>query len=186
MGFMSNREFRQALYYSVMYKFDLKDANEIVLSMMQWLKGLKEEEVNSLARDEVVPYLLKLIRPEIKREIAMHRKNHGRVVLLSSALPYLCNPMARHLEMDDVICSALEVNLGHFTGRGNRKLVFGKEKAVRMREYCESYGFPLDTAWYYGDAFTDRFVMQSVGNPVAVKPEIKLRWMAKKRGWRIL
>ncbi len=186
MGFMRSREFRQAIYYSILYKFDLKDANEIVLSIMQWLKGLKEKEVNSLAREEVVPYLLELIRPEIKKEIAIHRRNHGRIVLLSSALPYLCEPLANHLQMDEVICSVLEVKNGLFTGRANRKLVFGKEKAVRMHEYCVSNGFSLDTAWYYGDAYTDRFVMQSVGNPVAVKPEIKLRWMAKKRGWRIL
>jgi len=186
MGFMRSREFRQAIYYSIMYKFDLKDANEIVLSMMQWLKGLKEDEVNALASKEVVPYLLELIRPEIKREIAMHRRSHGRIVLLSSALPYLCEPLANHLQMDEVICSVLEVKNGLFTGRANRKLVFGKEKAVRMNEYCVSNGFSPDTAWYYGDAYTDRFVMQSVGNPVAVKPEIKLRWMAKRKGWKIL
>jgi putative phosphoserine phosphatase/1-acylglycerol-3-phosphate O-acyltransferase len=186
MGFMNSREFRQAIYYSVVYKFDLKDANEIVLSMMQWLKGLKEEEVNKLAREQVVPYLLQVIRPEIRDEIAMHRKNNGMVVLLSSALPYLCQPVSDHLQMDDVVCSLLDVSQGHFTGKARRKLVFGMEKAVRMKEYCESRGYPLETAWYYGDAYTDRFVMQSVGNPVAVKPEIKLWWMAKRRGWKII
>lgn len=186
MGFMSSRELRQAIYYSIVYKFDLKDANEIVLSMMQWLKGLNEEDVNTLASEKVVPALLKTIRPEILDEIAMHRKNNGRVVLLSSALPYLCKPVANHLQMDDVVCSLLEINNGKFTGKASRKLVFGMEKAVRMKEYCAINGFPLETAWYYGDAYTDRFVMQSVGNPVAVKPELKLLWMAKRRGWKIL
>lgn len=186
MGFMSNREFRQAIYYSVVYKFDLKDANEIVLSMMQWLKGLNEEDVNALASEKVVPVLLKMIRPEILDELAMHRKNNGRVVLLSSALPYLCQPVAAHLQMDDVVCSLLETDKGQFTGKARRKLVFGMEKAVRMKEYCVLNGFPLETAWYYGDAYTDRFVMQSVGNPVAVKPELKLLWMAKRKGWKII
>jgi HAD superfamily hydrolase (TIGR01490 family) len=186
MGFMSSREFRQAIYYSVVYKFDLKDANEIVLSMMQWLKGLNEEDVNKLARDKVVPVLLQTIRPEIRDEIAMHRKNNGRVVLLSSALPYLCQPVADHLQMDDVVCSLLDVSKGHFTGKAHRKLVFGLEKAVRMKEYCASNGYPLETAWYYGDAYTDRFVMQEVGNPVAVKPELKLMRMARRRGWKII
>jgi HAD superfamily hydrolase (TIGR01490 family) len=186
MGFMTSRELRQAIYYSIVYKFDLKDANEIVLAMMQWLTGLKEEEVNALSREKVIPVLLKSIRPEIRDEINIHRENNGRVILLSSALPYLCTPVADHLQMDDVVCSLMEVSKGRFTGKASRKLVFGKEKAVRMKEYCASNGFPLDTAWYYGDAFTDRFVMQSVGNPVAVKPEIKLRWMAKRRGWKIL
>lgn len=186
MGFMSRREFRQAIYYSLVYKFDLKDANEIVLSMMQWLRDLKEDDVNNMAREKIVPYLLEMVRPEILDEIAMHRANNAKVILLSSALPYLCNPVADHLGMDEVVCSHLEVKDGHFTGNAKSKLVFGREKAVRMQSYCESKGLPLDTAWYYGDAFTDRFVMLSVGNPVAVKPEIKLRWMASRRGWKIL
>ncbi|MEX2371932.1 MAG: HAD-IB family hydrolase [Bacteroidales bacterium] len=186
MGFMTMRDFRQAIYYAVLYKFDLKDANKIVLSMMQWLKGLKEEEVHALANTHVIPFLLKLIRPEVKREIEIHQKNNARLLLLSSALPYLCDPIAEYLQLDDVVCSSLEVTDGRFTGRSVGKLVFGEEKAVRMIDYCKTNNFPLDTAWYYGDAYTDRFVMQCVGNPVAVKPEIKLRWLARKKRWRKL
>jgi HAD superfamily hydrolase (TIGR01490 family) len=185
LGFMNNRDYMQAIYYSIVYKFDLKDANEIVLSMMQWLKGLKESEIISLANKHVIPKLLELVRPEMEREFEFHRKNNGRLVLISSALPYLCDPIAEHLNMDDVLCSSLEVKDDLFTGKANRKLVFGPEKAVRMKEYCRINNYSLDTAWYYGDAYTDRFVMQIVGNPVAVKPEIKLGWLARKKGWRI-
>jgi len=186
LGFMSKREFRQAIYYSVVYKFDLKDANEIVLSMMQWLKGLKESEVKELARDHVVPEIKRMVRPEIVEEIKAHHEKNARVILLSSALPYLCEPIAEFLHMDDVVCSNLEVVDGYFTGQSVRRLVFGKEKAVRMKEYCKANSFPVQDAWYYGDAYTDRFVMQEVGNPVAVKPEIKLGWMARRNGWKII
>lgn len=184
MNLMSRKDYRQAIYYSLIYKFDLKDANEIVLSMMQWLKGLKEYEVSLLAETVAVPQMLNLIRPEIKSEIDFHRKNNARIIMLSSALPYLCKPVAAHLGMDDVVCSQIEVKDGIFTGKSKGKLVFGTEKAVRMKQYCRENNFSLDTAWYYGDAYTDRFVMLSVGNPVAVKPEIKLGWLANRKGWR--
>jgi len=184
MNLMSRKDYRQAIYYSLIYKFDLKDANEIVVAMMQWLRGLKESEVSLLAEKHAVPVMLSLIRPEIISEIDFHRKNNARIIMLSSALPYLCNPVARHLGMDDIVCSRIEVRDGLFTGRSTGKLVFGPEKAVRMRQYCSENNFSLDTAWYYGDAYTDRFVMQAVGNPVAVKPEIKLGWLAKRKGWR--
>ena len=88
--------------------------------------------------------------------------------------------------MDDVVCSTLKIKDGIFTGMPERKLVFGNEKAVRMREYCAEHNQSLDKAWYYGDAYSDRFVLKTVGNPVCVKPEIKLRSMARKRGWQIL
>ena len=55
-----------------------------------------------------------------------------------------------------------------------------------MKEYCSEHNHPLETAWYYGDAYSDRFILQSVGNPVCVRPEIKLRSMAKKKKWKTL
>lgn len=186
MGMMTKRDYHQAIYYSFVYKFDLKDANEIVFSMMQWLKDLKEDDVKNLAGKHIVPEMKKLVRPEILEELDFHRKNNARLVLLSSALPYLCDPIADYLSMDDVVCSQLETEDGRFTGRAVGRLVFGPEKSVRMRAYCTAHNFPIDTAWYYGDAYTDRYVLQSVGIPVCVKPEIKLWWMAKRRGWKVL
>lgn len=184
MGFMSRRDYRQAIYYSIVYKFDLKDANEIVISMMQWLKGLKESEIQEMAHKHAIPLLQKLVRPEMEKEIAYHRNNNARLLLLSSALPYFCQPMADFLGMQDVVCSSLIVKDDVFTGHAKRRLVFGPEKAVRMKEYCEEHNFSLDTAWYYGDAYTDRFILNAVGNPVVVKPEIKLAWMARRKGWK--
>jgi HAD superfamily hydrolase (TIGR01490 family) len=186
IGLMSNRDFWQAVYYSIVYKFDLKDANQIVNKMTLWLNGIKESRVVDLIDSNVLSIIINLIRPEMHNIIAEHRKNNAKLVLLSSAIPYLCEPMAKHLEMDDVICSMLETKEGVFTGKSKRKLVFGTEKAVRLKEYCKENNFPLDTAWYYGDAYTDRFVLQSVGNPVCVKPEMKLKRMARKRGWEVI
>ena len=186
MGFLTPKDYRQAIYYSILYKFDLQDANKIVLSMMKWLRGLKESEVRELIQQQVTPILMDLIRPEIRESIKYHRSQNARIIMLSSAMPYLCQPVANHLEMDDVICSSLEVTNDHFTGHANGNLIFGKEKARRIKAYSSEHGFPLETTWYYGDAYTDRFILQIVGNPVCVKPEIKLGWMAKRRGWRVI
>ena len=186
MGLMTRREYHQAIYYSFVYKFDLKDANEILLSMMQWIKGLKEKEVTYLAKQYIVPEMQKNIRQKMVGELEFHRRNNARLVLLSSALPYFCNPIAEYLGMDDVVCSMLEVKDGYFTGKPIRRLVFGDEKAARMKDYCTANNFSLTSAWYYGDAYSDRFILQSVGHPVCVKPEIKLGWLANKRGWKII
>ena len=185
-GLMTKQEYYQAIYYSFIYKFDLKDPNEILLSMMQWVKGLKEKEVIHLAGKHIVPKMQKNIRQEMIKELEFHRRNNARLVLLSSALPYFCNPIAEYLRMDDVVCSLLEVIDGYFTGKPIRKLVFGEEKAVRMKEYCIASNFKLASSWYYGDAYSDRIILQSVWHPVCVKPEIKLGRLAKQKGWKII
>ncbi|MEX0981878.1 MAG: HAD family phosphatase [Bacteroidales bacterium] len=186
LGLITKRNYRKAIFYSFAYKFDLQDANEIVLSMMQWLKGLKEEVIKDLAGKYIVPEVKNMVRPEMIEAVNYHYRNNARVILLSSALPYLCDPIAELLGMDDVVCSRLETRDGCFTGRSVGRLVFGPEKAVRMKAYCNSHNFPSDTAWYYGDAYADRYVLESIGHAVCVKPEIKLRWLAKKKGWKII
>jgi HAD superfamily phosphoserine phosphatase-like hydrolase len=186
MGLMSKRDFIRAIYYSIVYKFDLKDANQIVSEMTGWLHGLKESDIIDLIHKHVIPEMLELIRPEIQNEISEHRKNNGKLIILSSAMPYLCEPISKYLGMDDVVCSKLQTKDGVFTGKPDGKLVFGKEKKVRMNAYCVKFNLPLETAWYYGDAFTDRFVLNAVANPVCVKPELKLGRLAKRNGWKII
>ncbi|MFC2090560.1 HAD family hydrolase [Bacteroidota bacterium] len=186
VGYMRKRDFFRAIYYSIVYQFDLQDPNKIVAKMMRWLKGLKEVHVEELINQHTIPELHERFRPEIIEAIEEHRSKGAHLLLLSSAVPYLCEPIASHLKMDAVVCSKLESVDGIFTGKPIRKLVFGKEKAVRMKEYCDELKFTLESAWYYGDAFTDRFILKSVGNPVCVKPEIKLRNLAKRKGWKII
>lgn len=185
-GFMSKKEFRQAIYYSILYKFDLKNATRIVAEMIAWLNGLAEAEMRELLEEHILPELKTQIRPEIRRELEEHRSKNARLVLLSSAMTYLCESIASYLNMDDVVCSRLESKDGILTGKALGNLVFEREKAVRMKSYCEANGYSLEDAWYYGDAFTDRFILDIVGNPVAVKPEIKLKLHARRNGWKII
>lgn len=186
MGYMRKRDFLRAIYFSIVYQFDLQDPNKIIAKMMRWLKGLKEAHVEELIHRHTIPELYQRFRPEIIEAIEKHRSNGAHLLLLSSAMPYLCEPIASYLKMDNVVCSRLEAVDGVFTGKPIRKLVFGKEKEVRMKEYCDEMNFNLDNAWYYGDAYTDRFVLKAVGNPVCVKPELKLKYLAKRRGWNIV
>lgn len=185
-GLMSKKDFLHAIIFSIVYKFDLKDANKIVEDMTKWLRGIKEAEVIKLIEDHVLQRVLGLIRPEMNKVIDQHRKGGARLVLLSSAMPYICNPMASYLKMDDIVCSALEVEDGRFTGKPVNRLNFGTQKAVTMKQFCEENGYSMDDAYYYGDAFTDRFVMDAVGHAVAVKPELKLKRMARRKGWQVI
>lgn len=154
--------------------------------MTKWLKGLEEADIIRLLNEHVVKDVMELIRPEIVKRMERHRKENARLVLLSSAMPYICNPIAKHLEMDDVVSSELETENGVFTGKPLGRLNFGKQKAVTMKKFCEENDYSLAESYYYGDAFTDHFVLDAVGHAVCVQPEIKLRKMAKRKGWEIL
>jgi len=185
-GIMSPRQFRHAVYLSIIYKLNLGNPTKMINRMLSWLKGLDEITVRQLCQDVLNNLLVDTIRPEILLSMEKHRKNNGAVVLLSSATSPICEPVSKHLRMDEVICTHLESHQGKLTGRTEGKLVYGKEKRKQMLSFCKEQKHDPHLAYYYGDSFTDHHVMEAVGNPVAVSPDKRLMKVATARKWQIL
>ena len=185
-GVMTERQFRQAVWLSILYKLKIGEPTKMINRMLSWLKGLKESSITKLSQ-EIFDHIIKeTIRPEIVETIREHRAKKGKVVLLSSATTPICQPVSQYLELDEIICTRLESENGILTGHTAGKLVYGPEKKVRMLAYCREKEYDPQESWYYGDSHTDRYVMQAVGFPVAVFPDKRLLKIAKRNNWSIL
>ncbi len=154
--------------------------------MLSWLKGLREDTVIKLCNEVFKDSLVETIRPEILVTLEKHREQNGAAVLLSSASAPICDPVSKHLVLDDVICTHLSSENGILMGSTDGKLVYGMEKKNRLLSYCNEYGYDPRDAYYYGDSHTDHHVMEAVGNPVAVSPDRRLRKIATGKNWPIL
>jgi len=185
-GVMSERQFRHAVWLSILYKLNIGDPTRMINRMLSWLKGVKEESIMQLSKEIFEGLIKETIRPAIVETIREHREKGRAVVLLSSASTPICRPVSNHLELDDIICTRLESENGILTGRTRGKLVYAAEKKVRMLDYCIEKGCDPKDAWYYGDSYTDKYVMEAVGHPVAVSPDIRLLKIARRKHWPIL
>lgn len=185
-GFITWPHLLRGIYLSLLYRFDFKDTDKIINSMLGWLKGVSVSGLIALADEIFRDHLIKSIRPEVVEKIIFHKKDGGMVVILSSAIMPVCKAIADHLEMDDVICSALETRNGIFTGNPEGSLCFGKEKVTRLTEFCKKNNISPCNSWYYGDSTDDLPVLSIVGHPVCVNPDKKLLSAAIKRGWPVL
>jgi HAD superfamily hydrolase (TIGR01490 family) len=185
-GFMSTANLLNAIYLSWLYKFHLRDTAVIISGMGKWLKGLTINEVDALSEHIVNNYLLKAVRPELFSEIKFHKANNAEVVILSSVIMQICKSLGTHLDIDNQICTMMEVINGVFTGLPEGKFCFDDEKRVRLIEYCEARQYNLSESFYYGDSIADFPALEVVGHPVCVTPDKKLARIAQKRGWRIL
>ncbi len=154
--------------------------------MLSWLKGVREESLKKLCREVFLEDLVQIIRPEILASMKDHLSRNGANVLLSSATSPICEPVSEYLEMDDLICTRLASENGILNGKTDGKLVYGLEKKKRLFSYCETHGLKPSESYYYGDSYTDQFVMKSVGHPVAVSPDKRLLKIARKHNWPIL
>jgi HAD superfamily hydrolase (TIGR01490 family) len=185
-GLMSRTSLVHAIYLSLVYKLNLKDPQKIIDKMVTWVEGIPENTMADLCAEVFRGELLPSVYPEARAEIKIHKEKYAKVVILSSALTPICLEFSKNLGMDDILCSDLEVINGYLTGRPRGRLCFGKEKEIRLREYCEVNNTNTSDAWYYGDSISDLPALSSVGNPVCVNPDKSLRKIALKRGWKIL
>jgi len=185
-GFMTRADLLKGYYLSLLFKLKLRDTAIIIESLSKWLKGVPVDDLQKLTAEIFNNELINYIHKEVSAEISYHKKNGRKVVILSSSIYPICRLFADHLAMDDIVCSILEAHDGIYTGRSVGPFCFGKEKAVRLKEYCIENNINPLNAWYYGDAITDIFVLSSVGNPVCVNPDKKLHQAAFQRGWKIL
>ncbi len=184
-GLMSTIGVLKAIYTALQYKAGMKDTHKIINKMGSWLKGLSEEKFNSVSKEIFHKDILPNIRPNIIKEINRLKREGIEVVILSSAVESVCKPIGEHLNMDGVICTALEVDKGILTGRPVGRYCFRDEKLVRLEEYCRNRNYSLNQVAYYGDSIDDLPALEKVGFPVCISPDKKLTKIAQQKGWLI-
>jgi HAD superfamily hydrolase (TIGR01490 family) len=183
---MSYFDLAHAIYLSALYKLNLKDPQKIIKEMVKWTKGIPEQDIMNLCHDVAYNVLLPSVYEEARVEIKAHKEKNARIVILSSALSPICKVMSESLDIDDIICSELEVRNGFLTGLPVGNMCFGPEKEVRLRKYCEVNNIKPSDSWYYGDSIADIQALNAVGNPVCINPDRRLRKQAIQKGWSIL
>jgi HAD superfamily hydrolase (TIGR01490 family) len=112
-------------------------------------------------------------------------KGHD-VVIVSGALDFLMEHLARYLGATGVIANRLEIKDGFATGKLIRPVVAGPEKARLVREHARTHGHNLDECFAYSDSYSDVPMLSIVGNPAAVNPDRKLRVLANTYHWPII
>ena len=150
-----------------------------------WKNVLKKDDdlhINLIFNEVISKY----IRDDAKKEIEFHRASGAVIVLLSASISSICGQVKKHLDIDEVLCTELELDGEKYTGRIAGRYCWGKEKLYRASSWCKQNGFSLKDAWYYGDAVEDRHILAAVGYPNCVCPDRKLEKLALKKNWKIL
>jgi HAD superfamily hydrolase (TIGR01490 family) len=185
-GLINHSDLAAVFYTYLLFKFNIRAPLKVIDNMVGWVKGIPEEKMGELCSEVFSEILLPSVFGEARAEIIFHKKNSAKVVILSSGINPICQEVSKSLEMDDILCSSLEVKDGYLTGRPLGQFCFGEEKVVRLNDYCNNNNVNPHHSWYYGDSVSDIPVLSIVGNPVCVNPGKNLKKAALQRGWKIL
>ena len=151
----------------------------------KFMKGVEEESFVQFGEELYKKHIARKIYPETRAIIEAHQAKGHRVAIISSATIYQIEPTARDLGISDIKCSAYEIEDGVFTGDIIRPLCFGEGKVLAAEELAAEYGLDLDQSYFYSDSDDDIELLERVGKPRPLNPNMKLKAIADERGWPV-
>jgi len=167
------------------YKLGVLDILSWTKTMMLEFRGRSEaelaEEAEALFEEAVLP----LVYPEARECIQRHRAAGHEVCIVSGATKFVVEPLARHLGVEHMVYTRLEVENGLFTGRVVEPICFEEGKIYWLQQFIEEQGIDLARSWFYTDSVTDRPLLDLVGHPVVVNPDPLLYRLAIRRRWPV-
>jgi HAD superfamily hydrolase (TIGR01490 family) len=158
-----------------------RDRGEFLRRFYRRYDGAPVEEINRLAYEGFSETVLPRAFPDGLRRIREHRAAGHRVVFLTGALDFTIAPMA---PLADVVAAArLRIDGDRYTGELEEVPYAGDARASFMRRLVKEMGADLSASYAYGDSISDLPMLESVGHPVAVNPDPRLRRIARERRW---
>lgn len=183
---ISSLDLVAGIYVNIIHRLGIIHSDAIIRRWVARFSGWSENKMQAMTDDWFSSMVEPTIRDSASDSIQAHNNKGARTVILSAATRFICEPVQQKLNMDETICTELDIRDGIFTGHIIGDYNHGDEKLRRALDYCSSNGFDLDTAWYYADSISDLPVLEKVQHPMCVTPDRLLRKVAKKRGWQIL
>jgi len=153
--------------------------------MMKDFAGQRESdlavEAQALFEEEILPS----IYPEPERIVGEHKARGHVVAIVSGATRFVVEPLARHLGVDHMLYTGMEVEGGLFTGRVVEPVCFEEGKIFWLQQFIERESIDLARSWFYTDSVTDLPLLELVGHPMAVNPDPFLYRTARRRRWPV-
>lgn len=148
--------------------------------------GISQDRLLLLA-DEAFDTVVKTALYPGARDLVRRCSGEGHeVVLVSGALDFLMDRLAKHLGADASIANRLEIKDGYATGKLLRPIVAGPEKARLIREWARAHGHDLADCFAYSDSYSDVPMLSAVGHPCVVNPDLRLGKLARTYAWPVI
>jgi HAD superfamily hydrolase (TIGR01490 family) len=183
---LSRRQLLRAAWWNELTRLGLLDMMRLMPRLFADAAGQDEAALRELCdrwfAEDVIPHLT-LRGCDRVRE---HQAQGHIVALVSASTQYVVRPMADYLGIPGhYVCTHLESREGRLTGRVLDPPCYGVGKVVWAERFAAEHGVDLPASIFYTDSISDLPLLERVGHPVAVNPDLKLKRRALRRGWPI-
>ncbi|WP_395694958.1 HAD-IB family hydrolase [Nocardioides sp.] len=147
--------------------------------------GARLSDLEAIADEQLTSHVLARLSPDAVRRIREHRSAGHRTVLITGAIAPLTRPLAPLFDHVEAARLAVDAD-GICTGFLASSPLVGESRAAWMRGYAAEHGIDLATSYGYADSHSDLPLLEAVGRPVAVRPDVPLFRHARRHRWTIV
>ncbi|MEM7104705.1 MAG: HAD-IB family hydrolase [Bacteroidota bacterium] len=184
-GKLTRKELVAQFAAGLVYATGNTNFSNIVAIGANGVKGVKEQVFIDVGEEVYREYLADHIYPEARALVAAHFEKGHTVAIVSAATPYQVNPVAHELGIEHIMCTRLEVENGIFTGKIIDPACWGEGKAKAGRLLADQLNLDLSKSYFYTDSVADLPLLEIVGNPRPLNPDVKLSSIAFENDWPI-
>lgn len=175
----------RGVWLFVQYAWGRADLDRALAEAAAVYRGLPadamREETRAWFAEEVAPRL----RPGARAAIDAHRAAGDHLVLATSSSHFAGGCAQEAWGLHDAISTELDIEGGVLTGRVANP-GFGVHKRARCEAWAAARGVPMSDCAFYTDSISDLPLLEAVGRPVVVHPDVPLRAEARRRGWPVV
>jgi len=184
---MTRRSVGLSLVWGVKYKLGLRrDQIKPRRYVFASFKDFHASDANAIMKNLYHEELRNCLRPEALAALEEHRAQERHIVVVSASFEPIIRELCADLDIEDFLCTRMEISDGSYTGETLGMPPEGIEKLTQLTQWANDK-FGVD-GWIvthaYGDHHSDVHVMETAQHPIAIDPDRKLERVAKKRGWQ--
>jgi len=171
------------------YKMKIYPENKMKVRSMQLylntLKGMPKEDVEVYFK-EMSGEMKKELNWTVVDRLKKHLVDGDHVLLVSGAFTPMLNEVTSDYAIHEVIGTEIPFRNGKLDTEAGIYHIQGTRKNEMIDKALQGLDIDWSNSSAYGDSISDISVLELVGNPVAVRPENRLRAVAEKRKWEII
>jgi HAD superfamily hydrolase (TIGR01490 family) len=187
--FFTWRDLAQFAWKQVAFRLkgveDLGHMEEAKQAALGFVAGHKVDEVVGLGEEIYDDLMADKIWSGTRALAQLHLDAGQRVWLVTAAPAELAGIVARRLGLTGALGTVSEIEDGVYTGRLVGEPLHGPAKAEAILALADKEGLDLSQCSAYSDSSNDLPMLTTVGHPVAVNPDAKLKRIARENGWDI-
>ncbi|MEK5146965.1 HAD-IB family hydrolase [Psychrobacillus sp. FSL K6-4615] len=152
---------------------------------LEAFNGLTKQEMD-IYFSEIKATMQQDFNAKVLERLKRHQEENIHILLVSGAYTQFLESVTDGLVFNQIIGTDIFYKDDKVYTKNAINHVNGQQKTLKVYEALDGHQIDWENSYAYGDSFSDMPVLELVGNPVAVRPEEKLRSLANARGWEVM